>query len=182
MQWSQLKKRIEATFAETVAGRVTVGATRYRGAHDGAAESWIAIDGVRLWRMSDLAYQTAVHEEAERQRRQTGSLDVHDSSQAQGYYDAHRQAQQAAQSHGLFSAERFNRALFDYLNLASDAAVASSDPIIRALAFLDRRFGKRRLARFDDAAEHPLVKALFRFRLRAEGMADPTAPSARVSS
>jgi hypothetical protein len=60
-------------------------------------------------------------------------------------------------------------ALFDFLNLSINDAVKSANPIIRAFAIIDRRFGKRRLAYFDDSQEHPLVKMLYRFRCKAEG-------------
>ena len=53
MKWSQLKSRIEATFANSVAGRVEVWNTRYRKSHwDGIevyGEAWITIDGQRKY-------------------------------------------------------------------------------------------------------------------------------------
>jgi len=63
-----------------------------------------------------------------------------------------------------------NRALFDFLNLSINDAIKSDNPIIRAFATLDRRFGRRRLDAFDDSKEHPLVKTLYRFRCKAEGV------------
>ncbi|MFC7513559.1 hypothetical protein ACFQUU_00930 [Herbaspirillum sp. GCM10030257] len=48
MQWSQLKKSLEASFAESVRGRVEVWATRYRHAHEQAGEAWITFDKHRL--------------------------------------------------------------------------------------------------------------------------------------
>lgn len=44
MKWSELKKRIEEKFAESVHGRVEVWATRYRHAHDQEGEAWITFD------------------------------------------------------------------------------------------------------------------------------------------
>lgn len=45
------------------------------------------------------------------------------------------------------------------------------DPVIRALAVLDARYGKRRLTAFDPVDEHPLVRRLFYLRCEAEGIA-----------
>ena len=50
MKWSQLKKRIEESFADSVRGRVEVWNTRYRRAHDDAGEAWITIDKQRVFR------------------------------------------------------------------------------------------------------------------------------------
>ena len=63
-----------------------------------------------------------------------------------------------------------NQALSDYLKLSIDDAIKSDNPIIRSLAILDRRFGRRRLAQFDDSKEHPMVRELYRLRCEAEGI------------
>jgi hypothetical protein len=47
--------------------------------------------------------------------------------------------------------EDVNRGLFDFLNLSIDDAIKSDNPIIRAFATLDRRFGRRRLGDFDES-------------------------------
>ena len=57
MQWSQLKKRLESTFADSVRGRVEVWATRYRSAHDQAGEAWITFDKNRLVSMGTWTYE-----------------------------------------------------------------------------------------------------------------------------
>jgi hypothetical protein len=50
------------------------------------------------------------------------------------------------------------------------ALLTSPDPLIRALAMLDRRLGTRRLAKLDMASEHPLVVELHRLRRDAEAV------------
>ena len=45
-----------------------------------------------------------------------------------------------------------------------------ASPIVRGLAVLDRRCGKRRLATIDAAAEHPFVQGMFELRCAAEGI------------
>jgi hypothetical protein len=55
--------------------------------------------------------------------------------------------------------------------------MASSSPGVRALGLLDRRFGLRRLQRFDASAEHEFVALLYDLRCRAEGV---TLQSARA--
>ena len=101
MQWSKVKKRVEATFADCVRGRVEIWATRYRESHDGE-RVWMRLEG--------------------------------------------------------------------YLNTAFDEALDSSDPVLQGLAMLDRRLGKRRLREIDESSLHPMVAALYRFRVGAEGL------------
>ena len=159
MKWSQLKKRIEATFAKSVAGRVEVWNTRYRGAHDDAGEAWITVDGVRVTSMGACTFGRMYWEESWKLRQD-------------GYCRTRDEAVRRAHERGGFLPSEVNRALFDYLSLSIDDAIKSDNPIIRAFATLDRRFGKRRLAEFDDSKEHPLVRTLYRIRCGAEGIAE----------
>lgn len=45
MPWGQVKKRVLASLAESVRGRVTIGVTSYRTAHDYLGRARIGIDG-----------------------------------------------------------------------------------------------------------------------------------------
>jgi hypothetical protein len=54
MQWSKLKKRIEAQFADALSGRVQVFETRYHGAHDSAGRWSLRIDGVDVEGFGDI--------------------------------------------------------------------------------------------------------------------------------
>jgi hypothetical protein len=169
MKWSQLKKRIEATFADSIAGRVEVWNTRYRKSHDAQGEAWITIDKQRISSMGTLTYFGKSHSEANRLRRESGCIDFRDPQQREGYHQARDEAEKTVHDRGVFSLCDLNRALFDYLNLSIDDAIQSDNPIIRAFATLDSRFGKRRLKEFDDSEEHTLVKTLYRFRCEVEG-------------
>ena len=174
MKWSQLKKRVESNFAASVKGRVQVWNTRYRGSHDVEGEAWITVDGERAWSMGSLSYMVAHGREAERIRIDHKCSDFGAPDQREGYMDAWHEAQGKVHGDGVFAMWDVNRALFDYLNLSIDAAIRVDNPITRAFAILDRRFGKRRLAGFDDSGEHPLVKMLYRVRCEAEGISkDP---------
>lgn len=170
MKWSQLKKRIEGGFADSVAGRVQVWTTRYRGAHDAEGEAWITIDKKRVSSMGTCSYYIAAYHEQNRLCKDSGCEDYTDPEQQKGYHAAVHEADRLVGEKGLFPLWHFNRALFEFLNLSIDDAIASDDPIIRALATLDRRFGKRRLKTFDDSEQPPLVRTLYWFRCKAEGI------------
>jgi hypothetical protein len=52
-----------------------------------------------------------------------------------------------------------------YLNMPVTVALTSYDPLIQAFAIVDRRIGKRSLAKLDlSNCEHVLVKAFFELR------------------
>jgi hypothetical protein len=55
-----------------------------------------------------------------------------------------------------------------YLSLTIEDALASPNPLLRALAMCDRRVGKRRLRSFEMRDEHPLVRELFAARCACE--------------
>lgn len=170
MKWSQLKNRIEETFADSIRGRVEVWNTRYRESHDGEGEAWITIDKERVFSMACYTYLMREYEEEKRLQSEKGCTDYKDPDQAEGYYDACDEAQENMKKEGIFSLWETNGSLFNYLNLSIENAISSENPIIRAFATLDRRFGKRRLKEFNWQKEHPLVKILYKFRCEAENI------------
>jgi hypothetical protein len=54
--------------------------------------------------------------------------------------------------------------------MSIDDGMASENTVIRALAVLDKRLGRRRLAMLDPSLETPLVATLLRFRLQVTGL------------
>lgn len=69
----------------------------------------------------------------------------------------------------------FCGALFDYTNMSRESALGSSDAVLRSLALLDARLGKRRLKciRLSEGAPE-LEQACLRVRLEGEGIAVQT--------
>jgi hypothetical protein len=168
MQWSQLKKRIEDTFAESLQGRMQVWSTRYRRAHDQVGESWLTFDKERIDSMGTQGYDNQYFRIAHELRTERDCLDYNDPAQRSGYYNAYQESEKLLHDKGVFPSWEFNRALFDYLNLSIDEAISSENPIQRALALLDKRFGKRRLQEFNPSSEHPFVAQLYSLRCKAE--------------
>jgi hypothetical protein len=65
----------------------------------------------------------------------------------------------------------FDRAVAAYIDMPIRAARSSPDVILRGLTFLDKRLGKRSLAKVDQEQLHDFEKILFTVRCRAEGLA-----------
>jgi len=170
MQWSQLKKRFEDTFAESVQGRVRIWATRYRDSHDQAGECWVTFDKEQIINMADLTYDKAYYGEAQRIREQGDCLDYKNPEQQEGYYHACVQAEDRATQNSIFHSGDVMLAMEEYLNASIDEALASPSPLLRAFALLDRRFGKRRLLAFDPFTKHPLEQKFYELRCLLDGV------------
>lgn len=170
MKWSQLKKRIEATFAESVSGRVEVWNTRYRNSHDSEGEAWITIDKQMVFKMPTYTFFVEEYNEQRRLQEARGCDDYSKPDQLKNYQQTLREAEQAVHDQGIYNMWEVNGYLFDYLNLSIDKIAHSENGVIRAFGMLDRRFGKRRLLAVEESEQHLLVKMLYRFRCEAEGL------------
>ncbi|MGI8856988.1 MAG: SF0329 family protein [Thermomicrobiales bacterium] len=159
MQWSKLKKQIEDRFAESLHGRVVVHDTWYRHAgHDRDGRLWLTIDGQEIANFCAFRYWHA-------------ERPLLDEARRLGIGDSYAAASQKLNAEGVFSQGQAYRALRESLLLSIESMLGSSPGIIRALAMLDSRLGKRRLARFSFAdGEIALVRACYRVRCEAEGI------------
>ncbi len=172
MRWSQLKHRAEGLLAESLKGRVAYYSTRYRKDHDREGRGWITVDGIQVFDMSTLRAWAEQHA----MTRQT--LGVHERWKWEhwpyrghsGYWDHwYNTAEAERLAQGVLTRWDFNQALFDYLNLSLEDALAASNIVIRALAMLDRRLGRRRFEKIQISGdEHPLVRGLYELRGMAE--------------
>ena len=68
------------------------------------------------------------------------------------------------QQHGVFTAYDLPDAMMEFLNMKIDAALTSENPLIRALAIVDRRTGKRRIQLMDAENESFPVNIFIRLR------------------
>ena len=134
-------------FVDGVRGRVQLYTTHYRGGfsviNGFERHSWITIDGKPIVNMHRHQYVDGVYPD---------------------YGDPRRFKM------GLFSWWDLPRAAFDYLNMSIDDALVTENTVIRAIAMLDRRLGRRRLILLDPEFEIPLVAQLLRFRLEVAGL------------
>jgi hypothetical protein len=176
MQWSQLKKRIEATFAESVQGRVEVWATRYRHASDQDGEAWITFDKQRLISMGTWTYEKEAAEARIKLRKDSGCTDYKNPEHKLGYYAAYNQADEIVKAQGHYPLWDTHRSFFEYLSLSIEEILASENSVIKTLGMLDKRFGKRRLKVFNAEDECILVKKLYQCRAECEGLLMPSSP------
>ncbi|MGR3795424.1 SF0329 family protein [Vannielia sp. SX4] len=166
MKWSKLKQRAEAQFADSLRGRIEVWTTRYRGSHDQVGESWITVDGKRIFSAGTLRFW-AQYWDARAGLRATQS---NEPTTLDEMFARERAIEVSLAEEGVLGTWNFNEALFDLLNISIEDAMHSEDMIVRAFGMLDRRLGKRRLRALDVREESPLVQLLYAIRCEAEGI------------
>jgi hypothetical protein len=166
MQWSRLRTLLEARFAPALQGRVRLHQARYRHAHEELGRIWLAVDGEERAAFATGARWRHVREGADR------LMDERDAwGSTAAYEQAVADAAEAARRSGDHGDADALHELEASLSLPIDAALASDSPLLRALAVLDARVGKRRLRALAAAADHhPLVAELLRVRCAAEGI------------
>ena len=154
--WSDLRKRQLTLLAPSLQGRVDYYLTRYHEVHNAYGRACILVDG-----------QEAVC---------FSWVEMYE----QEMYNYDRAHLPRWENDATFSDYDFLHALIAYRSLSVADALNSSDFIIRVLAILDHRVGKRTLQRLvqeDDWNGYPpWVRRFYMLRFDAEGIPYPNDP------
>ena len=169
MRWSQLKKRIEDGFAESVRGRVEIWETRYRKAPEEELEIWVTIDAQRVASYGYFRFEGA-HYPKVRQLTLERSLSQQQPDYRVELTSVEKAVLAALAEDDVLDPYRFQRSMAEFLNTSIDDCIASDDPVLRGLAVLDSRFGKRRLKALDASLDVPFVSRFYKLRCEAEGI------------
>ena len=146
MQWSKLKSRIKHLISPELQERIDFHVTSYRKLHDGADKVWIVIDGVRVFSCNYYHSERATADAFFSGLR---------GEQIKSYLDERE----------IQTPRDFGKAMRQYLDMPIADALISSSPLVRAFAIVDRRVGKRALAKLKiPDSEHTLVKAFYELR------------------
>jgi len=190
MRWSKLKKQLEDFTCPSLKGRVKFGMTRYRQAHDQAGRAYITVDGKDVVNMGTLNKQIAVLR-AEKELSENEELRIAQEDIAHGAaYQLLRNAgfseetlleiakkrkisdlaREQVEKREIFSEHDFLEAAEQFLNSPIEESLASDNPIVKALAIIDRRVGKRTLNMLRESIkdESELVQYFYQLRCEAE--------------
>lgn len=159
MRWSQLKKQLHDRIAKSVVASIDLNQTRYRHSHDEEGEFWISFQGSRIFSTGSLSYLSSLAALTAKNR-------ADGSTPAQAY----ELAWPVMDASGLFLLEQMNKDLFCSLSLTVEEMLDHNNPVVRGLAIIDARYGKRRLAMLNPITEHHLVQRLHHLRCEAEGV------------
>jgi hypothetical protein len=172
MRWSQLRKQLQERVAPAFADRLDFHVARYRHAHDGPGRAWITLDGSEILEFSDLKFESEYYPLAQDIRELNEATSFNDLSQKDGYYSAYDDARRITSAKANFARWDFTTAAHRFLQMPVNEALLSEEPLLRALAVLDRRIGKPRLREMaKQKSENPVVLRLLRLRCEVEGVA-----------
>lgn len=147
-------------------GRVGIHFTRYRQIHDqDYGRGWITLDGEQLLDASDFRHLFAECDEAVVSEARTAFPD------RELWIDQKGTVRSGSVPHllgewGVYSRRGFFNLLFGYIHAPISVSLVSQYPLVRALALLDRRLGRRTLEGLViDKDEHPLIQRFHALRL-----------------
>ncbi|MHA6484094.1 SF0329 family protein [Paenibacillus sp. strain BS8-2] len=169
MRWSKLKEQIESRICDSLKSRITFNSTRYRGTHDQVGRAWITIDHEIIHDFCTVKRSYLYNTVANAIRLESNSLDWKDPEQQKGYYQAYKESDKELERQGIHNQYEFYNAIEEYLNISIEDAMSSTNPIIRAISYFDRRIGKRRLMNIKED-ENNIVNKFKEIRLKAEGL------------
>lgn len=159
--WNALKKWLEGNLCDELQGRVAYFLTRYHRVHDSYGRASVLVDG-REW--VDFSWI-----ERYRQESQRDSLWY---SEGKKEYDLDRYEETLKpqwDENGTYCDMDFLAAILEFRNMPIRDALNSENYMIRSLAILDKRVGKRTLKRIADAKEYLLypdwAKQFYELRL-----------------
>jgi hypothetical protein len=161
MQWSQLKRRVESMFADTLRGRVAVHSTTYHQWNDSrdAGRVWMTIDGREVLTLCS-NYRELYPTMPAALVKQLQRLGISSAPGNGGPADLRDKL--------VLSRREVHQLMFGHLSLSIDEVLASDHPFVRGLGMLDRRVGKRRLAALRKKEQHPWPRLLLDLRCEAE--------------
>jgi len=158
MQWTKRKKKVEGLFSDSVFGRVELRSTHYRGSHDEVGRGYITFDKREIWSMCTLSFYSIEYD------RTYGIVERESITP----YEAQKIAYDELTSEGKFNQYTFYDSLDEYCNNSIDLSLASNNLLIRCLAMLDARLGKRRLRTLDLSEESNKVIEFYKMRCECE--------------
>jgi len=192
MRWSKLKKQLEDYISPCLKGRVEFWITNYRKAHDRMGRAYITVDGKEVVNMCTIKKEIAVFDtEKELKKSKNISFEQDDFEQDRIYELLRREgfsedtlsqiarnrsindiAHKKVEGQDIFSQYDFLEAAERFLNSTIEESLKSDNSIVKALALIDRRVGKRTLNMLKESIEDEseLVRYFYRLRCEAEQM------------
>ena len=157
MNWSQLRKQMRSLTCDELRDRVDFHKAVYRKSWESVYDrAWITIDGEEAFELSHGAWSNVWRTAKFTVARQHPNADWQTQ---RGLVTAF--LKDSGVQHTAFLCESLHR----YLEAPIEDSLLSTNPVIRAFAMIDRRTGKRTLARITlGNEEHPLVRTFYELR------------------
>lgn len=165
ISFSGMRKKLEhENICSSLKGRIQYFATRYREFHDEEGRISILLDGREVFRSCYVDWVVKRNQAAATIR--SGETPMKSGS---SFVDS---VDQLVLDLGGFDPYIFYDAYFQYDNQSIEASLSSPNPLVRLLAILDKRVGKRRLRTIaPSVSQQPAwLQYFYRLRLEAEGI------------
>jgi hypothetical protein len=169
MRWTQLRTALHDFLAPSLRDRLAIHQARYRVTREEAGRVWLELDGRELISFDTATYVARRYQIGRDIRSGIGPFASPEGSGYAGYLNADAVARAFLRRTGEYDDYSALRDLEDYLSLSIEDALVSESPLVRALAYADRRVGKRRLRSLQPTeSEHSLVRAIYDARVAAD--------------
>ncbi|WP_203362847.1 hypothetical protein [Bacillus sp. REN10] len=164
-KWSKVKKQLDGLICDSLKGRILFQVTNYRKAHDQMGRVFIQIDQKEIMSFCSIKTEMEIMER-ERQLRHIHSIEYDIENKGENI-NIYEQAKKWANEEGFFEQSDFFDALEEYFSVTIEQALSSTNPLVRMLAVIDRRMGKRTLLKLQDNMEneHPFVQEMYKWRM-----------------
>jgi hypothetical protein len=159
MIWSKLKKQIESGFADELKGKIQIYLTTYANSQSFMGRGWITYNGIELSNFSNnetfMIHGSYSNELCDKSPGPPSHQPINNSDRIVGNLV----------EKGEFSKYDFGGSCWEFINMTIKDAQTSKNPLLRTLAILDKRTGKRSLSMLEKTESHPLVKKMIAIRL-----------------
>jgi len=173
--WSGIKKRLEEDFlCDALKGRIKYFITKYKKSHDESGRIAIIVDGREVLQGNIFKYYKGYREVENKikselgipKRYWNGKEIVNDAINK----EAENLVDEIRLNDGIFDVWQFTDAVRKFLNSSIRESLFSENPLIRMLAIVDRRVGKRTLKRIKNSIpQQPLwLQYFYELRIQAE--------------
>ena len=190
MRWSKLKKQLEDFTCPCLKGKVEFWITNYRKAHDQMGRAYITVNGKEVVNMCTIKKEIEVYKVEKELKKSKNICFYQDDFMRDRIYELLRKegfsedilpqiaknrnindiAHKKVKEQDIFAQYDFLEAVERFLNSPIEESLKSDNSIVKTLALIDRRVGKRTLNTLKESIkdEGELVRYFYRLRCEAE--------------
>lgn len=158
--WSGIRAKLEQEhLAPALRGKIQYFVTTYSKCPDHEGRAAVRMEGIEILKSS--YYEYCLTEWNARREIDKNNIDL-------ALQERYKKAQQKALDAGDFDQRDFYNAFQEFDNQSIEKSLASSNPIVRMFALLDKRVGKRKLIALNSTMKCELAWLYMFYRLRCD--------------